>query len=449
VPAHAQALHHCHSKEVAHRDIKPENLLLDGDFGLRVADWGLSAVLDDLDSVMLRTQCGTVRVGQGGRDDPGLARPIPPPPPPPPPSLQHAYMAPEVLRREAYSGKAADMWSAGVVLFIMLAGFPPFEKAAAGDWWYDRVAHNQHALFWQAHERSAVFSAGAKDLINAIFVAAPARRITVDDALKHPWLAGETPTPAALKTEMHERRVKIAQSKGLPLPGADEGPVAMEDVDMVDPFGAGVVVRSGDDDSLPARNPSLLARGGAAKAGDSDVAAALAARVLPRLAVPADARLEDLPADFDGSDRISWFAIKTDAAPAAVARSVAYYFETARSAGLTLRGGPDAVKLRAAVPGKAGTVQVDTRVYAVPAGVAGSRGIPADATHVIAVQRVTGDTLAINAIFTGLQRAYGEVLAGGAALPAEAGGDGGSGSGGAGAGGVSLEDTVTDSLGLV
>lgn len=57
----SQALHHCHSKDVVHRDIKPENLLLDGDFQLRVADWGLSAVLEDVDSAALRTQCGTVR----------------------------------------------------------------------------------------------------------------------------------------------------------------------------------------------------------------------------------------------------------------------------------------------------------------------------------------------------------------------------------------------------
>lgn len=100
-----EVLHFCHSKGVAHRDLKPENLLIDNHYNLRIADWGLSAVIDDIDSALLRTQCGT-----------------------------RAYMAPEVLRREPYNGEAADMWSAGIVLFIMLAGFPPFESAAAGDW---------------------------------------------------------------------------------------------------------------------------------------------------------------------------------------------------------------------------------------------------------------------------------------------------------------------------
>jgi carbon catabolite-derepressing protein kinase len=101
-----EALHFCHNNGVAHRDLKPENLLLDGNYNLRVADWGLSAVMDDIDAAMLRTQCGT-----------------------------RAYMAPELLRREPYKGQPADMWSAGVVLFIMLSGFPPFETASAGDWY--------------------------------------------------------------------------------------------------------------------------------------------------------------------------------------------------------------------------------------------------------------------------------------------------------------------------
>lgn len=78
-------------------------MLIDSAFNLRVADWGLSAVRVELDAAVLRTQCGTP-----------------------------AYMAPELLRREFYRGEAADVWSTGVVLFIMVAGFPPFQRAAPG-----------------------------------------------------------------------------------------------------------------------------------------------------------------------------------------------------------------------------------------------------------------------------------------------------------------------------
>ena len=100
-----EALQHSHTLGIAHRDLKPENLLLDSNYGLRVADWGLAAVMEDIDNTYLRTQCGTT-----------------------------SYMAPEVIGRQRYLGEPADMWSAGVVLFIMLAGYPPFERAARGDW---------------------------------------------------------------------------------------------------------------------------------------------------------------------------------------------------------------------------------------------------------------------------------------------------------------------------
>lgn len=97
---------------MAHRDLKPENLLLTEDFNLVITDFGLSAVLDDGSEEWLSTYCGT-----------------------------RGYMAPEIIARQTvYLGPSADVWSAAVVLFVMLAGFPPFEAAQAPDWWFKRVA---------------------------------------------------------------------------------------------------------------------------------------------------------------------------------------------------------------------------------------------------------------------------------------------------------------------
>ncbi len=71
------------------------------------------------------------------------------------------YMAPEVLARQPYDPAAADVWSSGVVLFILLAGFPPFQIADSSDWWYRQVAANRMDAFWSAHLRSATFSPDA------------------------------------------------------------------------------------------------------------------------------------------------------------------------------------------------------------------------------------------------------------------------------------------------
>ena len=147
-------LHACHKKGVFHRDIKPENLLLDDQFMIRIADFGLSALheADDGGSSELFTQCGT-----------------------------RSYMSPEVLSCQPYAGAPADIWSAGVVLFILIAGFPPFQIATRQDWWFRACAMKQYDAFWAAHMRSAMFSPMAVDLISKMFDANAETRITLEE----------------------------------------------------------------------------------------------------------------------------------------------------------------------------------------------------------------------------------------------------------------------------
>ncbi|KAG7010477.1 CBL-interacting serine/threonine-protein kinase 10, partial [Cucurbita argyrosperma subsp. argyrosperma] len=95
------AIDFCHSRGVYHRDIKPENLLLDENENLKVSDFGLSALVESGHrDGLLHTICGTP-----------------------------AYVAPEVISRKGYDGAKADIWSCGVVLFVLLAGYLPFHDS--------------------------------------------------------------------------------------------------------------------------------------------------------------------------------------------------------------------------------------------------------------------------------------------------------------------------------
>jgi len=114
---------------------------------------------------------------------------------------------------DGYDGFAADIWACGVILFIMLAGFPPFQKPDNSDWWYNKLSSNKHALFWQAHSRSAYFSEQTKDFINKILNPDPAKRISIADMKKHPWWRGAIVSNAQLVAELQRRKHTVDEVK--------------------------------------------------------------------------------------------------------------------------------------------------------------------------------------------------------------------------------------------
>ncbi|KAG5180796.1 hypothetical protein JKP88DRAFT_200183 [Tribonema minus] len=150
-----EAIAYCHERGIMHRDLKPENLLLvskEDDATIKVADFGFAKVANIPKG--LHTQCGT----------PG-------------------YVAPEILKRQPY-GKEVDMWSVGVICYILLGGYPPFhdENQVRLFMKIKKGTFTFHPQYW------ATISEDAKDLITKLLVVDPAQRITAAQALKHPWI---------------------------------------------------------------------------------------------------------------------------------------------------------------------------------------------------------------------------------------------------------------------
>ncbi|XP_022661482.1 calcium/calmodulin-dependent protein kinase type 1-like isoform X2 [Varroa destructor] len=169
-----EAVDYMHSQGVVHRDLKPENLLYyssDEDSKIMISDFGLSKMED---SGVMATACGT----------PG-------------------YVAPEVLAQKPY-GKAVDVWSMGVIAYILLCGYPPF---------YDESDAN---LFAQIIKGDFEFdspywddiSESAKDFIRHLICVDVEKRYTCRQALGHPWISGNTASSKNIHGSVSEQLKK-------------------------------------------------------------------------------------------------------------------------------------------------------------------------------------------------------------------------------------------------
>jgi serine/threonine protein kinase len=181
----ASALDYCHSRGIVHRDLKPENLLLrsKNDETIKIADFGLAKITNSASQSLMTTACGT----------PG-------------------YVSPEVLLGRGYSA-AVDLWSVGVILYILLCGFPPF------------YSENNAVLFEQIKRGEFDFpspyfdsvSDDAISLVRSLLTVDPAHRMSAKQLLAHPWVQGnasssplENFSQEQLKKLIARRRLKNA-----------------------------------------------------------------------------------------------------------------------------------------------------------------------------------------------------------------------------------------------
>eukprot|EP01060_Flectonema_neradi_P010672 TRINITY_DN17759_c0_g1_i1.p1 TRINITY_DN17759_c0_g1~~TRINITY_DN17759_c0_g1_i1.p1 ORF type:complete len:479 (+),score=65.04 TRINITY_DN17759_c0_g1_i1:179-1438(+) len=150
---------YCHAQGIVHRDLKPQNLLLTADGVLKIADFGFSNIqnLDDgqvTPTLRLQTQCGTPN-----------------------------YAAPEIFLNKGYNGFQTDVWSCGVILYVMLVGYAPF-KPQGGVRGIQGVIQSIIAGRYTIPDH---VSPDASDLITRILVGNPDKRLTIKEIMDHIW----------------------------------------------------------------------------------------------------------------------------------------------------------------------------------------------------------------------------------------------------------------------
>ncbi|KAI0065917.1 snf 1 [Artomyces pyxidatus] len=147
-------IEYSHRLKIVHRDLKPENVLLDDDLNVKIADFGLSNEIKDGD--FLKTSCGSPN-----------------------------YAAPEVIRGGLYTGPEIDVWSCGVILYVMLCGRLPFED--------DDVQTLFTKISQGSYHTPSYLSSDARALITGMLAVDPVKRITVPEIIQHPFFTVDLP----------------------------------------------------------------------------------------------------------------------------------------------------------------------------------------------------------------------------------------------------------------
>ncbi|KAG5978502.1 Protein kinase [Claviceps digitariae] len=157
------AVEYCHRHKIVHRDLKPENLLLDDNLNVKIADFGLSNIMTD--GNFLKTSCGSPN-----------------------------YAAPEVIGGKLYAGPEVDVWSCGIILYVLLVGRLPFDDEHIPSL-FSKIARGTYSIpQWMP--------SGAANLIKRMLVVNPVQRVTIEEIRQDPWFL--TDLPAYLQPPVEE-----------------------------------------------------------------------------------------------------------------------------------------------------------------------------------------------------------------------------------------------------
>jgi len=170
-----------HKHGLCHRDIKPQNILLTRQFQVKIADFGSSKIFNRQELMK------TFRVGTKG------------------------YQAPEVLLRRGYTLKC-DIFSLGVLLFVILTKHPPFRQAISEDQWFRQIAKKQFGAFWAKHSKDKL-SKPCKDLICKMLCYQPLDRLTIQAVAAHPWTKSDVYSPSQILKIMNAKKKKALSGR--------------------------------------------------------------------------------------------------------------------------------------------------------------------------------------------------------------------------------------------
>jgi len=195
-----EALQYLHGKGIVHRDLKPENLILvdaSADADLKIADFGLSKIVDDVTLSTMQTVCGTWAYAAPEVRGPSAFQPPP---------------APGTTPKSSYTAKV-DMWSLGVILYVVLAAFHPFDpdgQCSDGQLWQNICSG--HFTFddpvWNG------ISDSVKHLIRHLIVVDPAKRFSTEELLAHPWIAQSADVPRTPITPRIDANLQLFKQRG-------------------------------------------------------------------------------------------------------------------------------------------------------------------------------------------------------------------------------------------
>jgi serine/threonine protein kinase len=174
-----------HSKGISHRDLKHENILLDDNYDIKIADFGFATHSISSDSYK----------GSG------------------------YYMAPEIHINKKYNTQCSDIFSLGVILFVMVFNRPPFPSTLGTNSFLKAIKDNKIKSFWKMHTKGKAegiehYSEDLIHLISGMLQVEPVHRISISEIKQHPWFKGELPSKAEI-TENLDKRQQLVLDAGI------------------------------------------------------------------------------------------------------------------------------------------------------------------------------------------------------------------------------------------